>query len=490
MKGAAYSHSFGSMIRTAGALIVLILGLASPSRADQTPQQAADLLTTGQWTFHGVARTFHRDGTMTSSNGAQATWTITNGVLVIMFPTDVGPHRYSLPIDPAGTHGLSNRSKPEELAMLNAPGPFAPTGGRRVTISGTGIDATVIDHIPASTRTYVGSPSIVIMPDGSYVASHDYFGPASSRDTTVIFASKDRGVSWSRISLIKGQWWSTLFLLNNSLYIMGVNKSGGSVVIRRSTDAGHNWTNPSNAISGFLLKGKWGCAPGAVVIAGGRVWRTIDNNGSQGVRSGQDMMSAPVTSDLLAASNWTTSSPIFFDAAWLQGKCDSWFEGNAVLAPDGHVVDVPRVDYDVGVEKSAIIHFSADGLTSIFDPHTGLVDFPGGSKKFTIRFDPVSKLYWSLVNPAPASIPAHHDQIRNTLALSTSPDLVHWTLRSIIAHNPDTGHHGYQYADWQFDGDDLIAVVRTSDDDDSGGANSWHNANYLTFYRIHDFRRR
>ena len=34
----------------------------------------------------------------------------------------------------------------------------------------------VIHNAPAITHEYVGSPSIVIMPDGTYIASHDYFG--------------------------------------------------------------------------------------------------------------------------------------------------------------------------------------------------------------------------------------------------------------------------------------------------------------------------
>jgi hypothetical protein len=47
---------------------------------------------------------------------------------------------------------------------------------------------------------------------------------------------------------------------------------------------------------------------------------------------------------------------------------------------------------------------------------------------------------------------------------------------------------GFQYADWLFDGDDLIAVVRTAFDDADGGADSFHNANFLTFHRIRNFR--
>jgi hypothetical protein len=40
------------------------------------------------------------------------------------------------------------------------------------------VPGLVIDHLPASSGTYVGSPSIAVLPGGDYVASHDLFGPS------------------------------------------------------------------------------------------------------------------------------------------------------------------------------------------------------------------------------------------------------------------------------------------------------------------------
>ena len=42
--------------------------------------------------------------------------------------------------------------------------------------------------------------------------------------------------------------------------------------------------------------------------------------------------------------------------------------------------------------------------------------------------------------------------------------------------------------DWQFEGDDLIAVCRTAYDDGQGGANNNHDANFMTFHRWQNFR--
>ena len=78
--------------------------------------------------------------------------------------------------------------------------------------------------------------------------------------------------------------------------------------------------------------------------------------------------------------------------------------------------------------------------------------------------------------------------IRNTLILVCSEDLYTWQKRAIILYNPERINHGFQYVDWLFEGDDIIAVSRTAFADGVGGANSAHNANYLTFHRIEDFR--
>jgi len=41
------------------------------------------------------------------------------------------------------------------------------------------VPGIVVAYSPASSGKYIGSPSIAIMPNGDYVASHDFFGPKS-----------------------------------------------------------------------------------------------------------------------------------------------------------------------------------------------------------------------------------------------------------------------------------------------------------------------
>jgi len=356
--------------------------------------------------------------------------------------------------------------------------------------------AVTIDYSPASSKIYIGSPSIVIDYNGCYVASHDYFGPGISQDTTVVFRSDDRGLTWHKISTIKGQWWSTLFLHNNQLYLLGTDKDNGKVVIRRSIDGGSSWTSPDNSTTGLLLSdGRYGCAPGAVVVSDGRIWRAMEKllkneNKKHDKKTDYEpfMMSAPINSNLLDANNWSISNVIFGNAAWLGGKFRGWLEGNAVESPSGEMLDILRVRYLIGTEKAALVHISQDGRVANFNESHDFIDFPGGSKKFTIRFDPVSHQYWSLVNLIPPQASERHDHIRNTLVLASSGDLHTWNIHSIIMHHPDTKKHGFHYADWQFDGNDIIAAIRAANDDAHGGAHSFHDANYFLFQRITNFR--
>lgn len=358
------------------------------------------------------------------------------------------------------------------------------------------VPGTVIDYSPASSGIYIGSPGIAILPDGQYVASHDEFGPKStefSRAVSRIFRSNDRGSNWVRVATIDGAFWSTLFVHRGALYLIGTDKHHGNAVIRRSTDAGNTWTSPTNRASGLLRdEGQFHCGPMPVLLHAGRLWRAFEWRNppeAWGVNYRAGLLSAPEEADLLDASQWTSSTFLPSDRSWNGGDMGAWLEGNAVATPDGRIVDVLRVQTRSPDEKAALVRLGADGKTATFDPAADFVRFPGGAKKFTIRYDPESKHYWTL-----ASIVREKDRapnpgsIRNTLALTRSPDLVHWTVRAVLLYHPDTKTHGFQYVDWLVDGPDIIAACRTAYDDAEGGAHNFHDANYLTFHRFKDFR--
>jgi len=357
------------------------------------------------------------------------------------------------------------------------------------------VPGVVVDYSPAHSGLYIGSPSIAVLPNGDYVASHDLFGPKSTEHEqaiTRVFRSADQGKTWTHLTDIRGQFWSTLFVHRDDLYIIGAIAHYSHTIIRRSTDGGKTWTEPKDARSGLLLEGRFHCAPVPVVVHKGRLWRAMEDTANPrrwGLPFRAFMMSIPVDADLLDAANWTFTNRLSGDGNWLDGKFNGWLEGNAVVTPDGQIVDILRVDTPEG-GVAAMVDISDDGKSATFDAETGFIAFPGAAKKFTIRYDAETERYWSLISLV---APKHRGQraggVRNTLTLISSADLREWRINCILLYHPDVRKHGFQYPDWQLDGEDIIAAIRTAYDDGIGGAHNAHDANYLTFHRFAGFRR-
>src|SRR5882672_5553648 len=175
----------------------------------------------------------------------------------------------------------------------------------------TQVPGAVIDHRPATSGLYIGSPSIAILTNGEYVASHDFFGPKSKEfesATTVVFRSADRGHTWKKVSEIHGAFWSSLYVHHGAIYLLGPNRHHGDIYIRRSTDRGETWTEPANSHTGVLREnGQYHCAPMPVVEHNGRLWRAFERRNPPegwGTSYCAGMLSMPVDADLLDAANW------------------------------------------------------------------------------------------------------------------------------------------------------------------------------------------
>lgn len=356
---------------------------------------------------------------------------------------------------------------------------------------------SVIAHLPSDGGVYIGSPSIAHLPDGSWVASHDIFGPKTTEyhsGVTEIFRSEDDGGTWNKVARLEPCFWANLFVHDGALYLFGLTHHHGLITIRRSDDGGHTWTEPRDKTSGLITPhGQYHTGPMPMLVHRGRIWRALEDATASthwGQRYNPILASAPLGADLLRRDSWIFSSMPYQSREWLGRKFGGWLEGNAVALPDGTVVDVLRIDYAPG-GKAAIVTLGDDGHTLEFSPEKDIIDLPGGSTKFTIRRDPEGGKYWMLANAVPprhaADRPAHV-AIRNTLVLMASDDLLSWEMRHVVFYHPDSRRHGFQYADWLFDGHDLVAVSRTAWEDEFGGAPNEHDANYLTFYRIRDFR--
>jgi hypothetical protein len=348
-------------------------------------------------------------------------------------------------------------------------------------VAAEGPPGVVIDHSNDPADLFFGSPSLAVLPNGDYVASHDLFGSGKKANGSItrVFRSTDRGQTWQRLPDVRGAFWSSLFVHRDRLYLFGPQAAYRSLVIRRSDDGGKTWTDPKDENTGVLSVGRYHSAPVPVVEHDGRLWRAVETKVTKSRAWGDFaacVVSAPANADLLKASNWTVSNSLPFTILPI-GR--TWLEGNIVVTPEGGLANVLRTR-SPGGGKAARVAVAPDGRTISFDPDRGFIDFPGGSSKFTIRRDPEGKRYWSLVNYEESP-----QTYRNVLALTSSSDLKAWRIESIVLRHPDSKQHAWQYLDWHFDGDDIIAVSRTAWDESRRA----HDADYFTFHRIQNFRK-
>lgn len=357
----------------------------------------------------------------------------------------------------------------------------------------------IIDYSPATTQRFIaGSPSIVMLDDGTYIAKGDDYGPAVGISEIVrVYKSEDKGENWKQISEIEGLTWASMFVLKGSIYMLGTSAGHGAghVVIVKSTDGGYTWTKPTNKQNGLLTSDlSYHTAPVPVVIHNGRIWKTMEDEkgpGKWGTNFRAFLMSASIDDDLLNADNWIFSNTLGYNSDYLDGNFKGWLEGNAVLCPNGNIANILRVSTSMKGGKAATIKYNENGTLGTFDEQNGFIDFPGGSTKFHILYDEKSNVYWALSNAVPEKHKGKaysEGLIRNTLVLMTSKDLKKWVLRKVLLYHPDITKHGFQYPTFIFDGDDIVFVARTAYDDGKGGAYKQHDANFFTFHRIDNFR--
>ena len=359
------------------------------------------------------------------------------------------------------------------------------------------------------TKTYLGSPSIIRLIGGTMLATHDYFGPGCPKNheneehLTSVYRSTDDGATWSNLTHVANAYWSTLFTHQGDVYLIGTSQQYGSIVIRRSSDGGYTWSHPSDDRSGLLFQGgpfqkppNYHCAPVPILEKDGRLYRAFEDCTPCLWRTGFQslIISADSSADLLQASSWTMSNKLPFDSShvpseWGKLEKPGWLEGNLVETKGGEVWNILRFNSTPIWDKAAVIQVHDGGQKITFQPNDGFIDFPGGITKFTIRFDSVSELYLTLSNNNPNT---ENPSRRSVLSLHASENLTDWQHKmtllqddSGLPYNQSIELTGSQYPDWQFDGEDLICLVRTAYD----GAHNFHDSNRITFHRIKNFRR-
>jgi hypothetical protein len=194
------------------------------------------------------------------------------------------------------------------------------------------------------------------------------------------------------------------------------------------------------------------------------------------------VMSCDENADLLDPASWSFTPPRRFEhftpALADLPMASMTIEGTLVTAPDGRLLNLMRFEkyghilaYEVDTEDPEAM------LT-----YSHLIEFPANFSKFMIKRDPKSGDYYSVAT----RVYDENRDARNLLSLMRSHDLVHWeVVRDLFDHRHRSPREvGFQYVDFEIEGDDLIFLCRTA----INGANNYHNSNYSTFHRIKDFR--
>ena len=203
----------------------------------------------------------------------------------------------------------------------------------------------------------------------------------------------------------------------------------------------------------------------------------------------------------MQASSWRLSEQLDYDPAWIDGnRFRQWIEGNIVVAPDQSLVNVLRVDEHTCGRSAAIVR--------VLSPGTARVRSPQGHRRkcrAAARSSPSATIrcrssYWSLTSVVRRRIPGPRPRgdLCRRHPLRTDPQ--HPGAHQFGGPPPlgcRTDRHpsdnpffdGFQYIDWQFDGDDLIAVIRLAVEEPAAFRNRQHDAKFLVFKRIERFRK-
>ena len=359
------------------------------------------------------------------------------------------------------------------------------------------VPGTVVNYLHPDDLRYSFSgrclctPSILIHPEGYYLASMDIFEGTSPQNLTLIFRSDDKGETWYHLTELFPCFWGTLFLHKGDVYMLGTSTEYGDLLVGRSSDGGKTWGRPTVLARGSchqVLPG-WHKSGMPVVECNGRLWCGVDYGSHRSGGHMSCLVSADINGDLLDADSWKITEPLKYDPNWegaVRGDERGFIEGNAVVSPDGQICNILRYSTDRGDPKYGLAAFLKGDKS---DPDKALdfyrfIKFEGNLSKFDIKRDEKSGLYFTIFSRITNS---STPRMRNVLSLACSKDLENWeTVCDLINYEDiDPRTVGFQYVSFCFDGDDIIYLCRTA----FNGAKNFHDSNYITFHRIKEFRK-
>jgi len=379
-------------------------------------------------------------------------------------------------------------------------------------------------------------PALARLPSGRLVAVllvFDQRDEAEHEWLVKAYTSDDGGATWTHrkdLPMVDG----FPFVAGSSVYIIG---GRDDLQIARSDDAGETWTDLIPLQTGKL----WYSFPGSTVTTRGRIYM-IRECRTEPIRHGFPvwilapvLMSASVEDDLTRPESWTYSNVLAFgDVLKQYGRPNligvpfyepgrhstegvhrsmakiGWGEANLVqIADPDHIWHDPSgrtfhmfLRCNTGRSNLAAMAKAVEEEDGSL--HVDLqkapsgqpilyVPFPGAHIGFIIVHDAETGLHWLLSSQATDSMrridrlhPKHYGMPANErrrIALYFSKNCMDWCFAGIVAAN-DEVHGSHYHGGAVIDGDDLVILMRTADEN----AVNAHNSNLITFHRIERFR--
>lgn len=349
------------------------------------------------------------------------------------------------------------------------------------------------DRAYSFSGNYLASPSFVRHPDGYLLASMDIYGPDAPQNLTLIYRSDDNGETWHYQTDLFPCFWGKMFIHNGEVYMLSVSNEYGDLLIGKSKD-GKEWDAPTVLMRGSCSNKEAGCHknPQPLVRFNGRIYNSMEWGAWKCRYHAPMVMSIDENADLLDASNWSFSQPIKYDPTWegvAVGESTGNIEGSLVVAPNGKLYNIMRYDTSKTVPNYGLILAFEVNTQDHTAPlkYDRAIKFDGNLSKFTIKYDQVTGYYYTLMTRIWDSGVNGGAGDRRLLTLARSKDLDNWeNVEDIFDHRKIATHRedGFQYVDWEFEGNDIIFFCRTA----INNANSFHDSNYILFSKIKNFR--
>jgi hypothetical protein len=319
----------------------------------------------------------------------------------------------------------------------------------------------------------------------------DLYAGEHPQNLTLVFRSDDDGETWHYQCELMPCFWGSLFIHKGEVYMLAMSTEYGDMLISKSLDGGKSFLAPVCILRG--ANGKNGSSgvhrnPQNFVIRNGRIFTSFEWGAWKNKEycHAACVMSCSVDDDLLVPENWTISEPRPFSRAFSDefSNLDSdWMmtiEGTVVVSPENKLLNVMRF----GVKGKALAYEVDENNLDAPLKFSHTIPFPAHMSKFMIKYDEVSKKYYSV-----ATRIYNWDNLitRNLLSLLVSDDLYNWRVATDLLdyRHTDPQKIGFQYVCFEIEGDDILFACRTA----FNGANTFHDTNYQTFHRIKDFRK-